>query len=404
MTEGYKLHWDLKSSEIYNHASFGATPVGVQDYAERIRARFNRAREEFYNDIYLQALPGQLSAVAGFVHADANDLVMVDNVTEGFNSVIKSLSLGPGDEVLITNRMYPNYPPVLEELSRRQGFEIVTADIPAFPSGRDEVIDAILSRTSEKTRLTIIDHVISLALVLPVKEIVSALQKRGIDCFVDGAQAIGQVPVDINDIGAAYYAGNHHKWLCAPVGSGFLHVCKDKQGPIVPAVGSGAAKTDKPFQERFGWTGTKDVTPRLCVEKTIDYMARLHPQGWPGICERNHALALQVRDIFVDKLGIDKPCPDEMIGAMFTLPLGALELPSEIDALPAHLRVAKLTQERAGVSAYAFPHEGHYLLRVSAHLYNEARDYEMLADAVADIVRDYGPQLPQPQPAPAADM
>ncbi|PJB70564.1 MAG: aminotransferase [Alphaproteobacteria bacterium CG_4_9_14_3_um_filter_47_13] len=394
-SENYKSLWEFGRDVNVNHGSFGATPRVILEKQAEISREFNSCRERFIWHGGLDRVAAAKDRVADFIGAAHEDVVFVDNATDGFNTVLKSVPLGTGDELLVTSHTYSNFPPVMKEEAEKRGFKIVVVDIPYPPKDEQQIIDAILAKTSDRTKLAFIDHISSpTALIFPIKDIVKALEQKGIDTFVDGAHAPGQVPLDMKDIGAAYYTGNHHKWLCAPVASAFLYVRSDKQDLIVPAVGSGAATRDHPFQDRFGWVGTKDPSSRLCVPETIDYMASLHPQGWAGIMKRNHDLAVRARDIICSRLNIEKPCDDRFFGSFFTVPVGKLTFDAETEKKPALFRVFDLMEERYGFGAYTVEFEGQTLLRVSCQLYNEEQDYEILADKVMEVVKEFGIKEP----------
>jgi isopenicillin-N epimerase len=400
LNDDYAAQWDFRRALHFNHGSFGATPRRILERKFEILKRFNEDRDDFLwgdgrNKSVLSDIAEAKKPLASFIGAQPQDIVYVDNVTDAFNSVFKSIDLGKGDEVLVTNHIYANFPPPLAEMAKRQGFKIVTVDVPYPPRDDDQIVESILSGVTDRTKLAFIDHITApTALIFPVKRIVAALKEKGVDSFIDGAHVPGQIPLNVDDIGAAYYAGNHHKWLCVPTGTGFLHVRRDRQDMIMPAVGSGGANRETPFEDRFLWRGTKDVSSHLLVPETIDFMAGLHPKGWAGIYERNHELALAARDILTAKLGIEKPCPDHMVGSMFTLPLGRLDMPQNLEKEFGcnRLRVAMI--ERHGFGPYATEFEGQYLMRVSAHLYNNLDQYRQLADALEPMVRELAPKPP----------
>lgn len=386
----YAAHWDLINKNPLNHGSFGASPVHILLRLAEREKDFNRDRERFmWHELAPETIRVR-AALAAFVGAAADDLVLIDNITEGFNTVIRSLPLGPGDEVLITNHIYSPYAPPLRDYAARQGFAVKTANVPYPPRDDDEIIAAILAGVTDKTKLLIVDHITSpTGIIFPVKRIVAALNGRGVDCFVDGAHAPGQVPVNVADIGAAYYSANNHKWICAPVSSGFLHVRADRQDNIVPVIASYPGHRGAPFAERFSWQGTKDLIPRLLVPETIEYMAKLHPQGWAGIFARNHALAVAAGDLMAGALGIAAPYPDHMFGSLFTLPLGTLQFDAQTEALEAGKRLSAVLEKRTGLRAYGTLFEGQYLLRLSAHLYNNIGHYQALAAVLPGVVAEY---------------
>ncbi len=139
------------------------------------------------------------------------------------------------------------------------------------------------------------------------------------------------VPLDIGKIGPAYYTGNCHKWLCAPKGAALLYVRRDRQAgvhPLTVSHGANSRRTDRPrFRLEFDWTGTADPSPYLCVPLSIAFLGSLLPGGWPELMDRNRALALAARKLLCDTLGVDPPCPDEMIGTLASVPFARGPVP-----------------------------------------------------------------------------
>lgn len=386
----WAAHWEFSRRYNFNHGSLGATPKAVLDAQEHLVRHINADREQFVREGEFSRIDESRRVLANFLNADAENFVLTTNITESFNTVLKSLTLGPGDEVLVTNHIYAHYPALIAELARRQGFSVVVADVPYRLSGEDEIADIVLAKVTGKTKLAIIDHITSAtAFIFPVKKIVSALHERGVDCFVDGAHAPGQVPLNLEELGAAYYGGNNHKWLCAPLSSGFLHVRPDRQDQIIPAIGSGFARADVPFVARFSWQGVIDFAPRVMIADSLRVMTEIHPQGWDGIYARNHALAVAARNKLCQRLGIAPPVPESMIGSMFTLPLKGLSFTDEELKKPALHRGYDYMVEKYGFGVIFSQFGDEYLVRVTAHLYNSLNDYEVLADALADFIKDH---------------
>jgi isopenicillin-N epimerase len=183
--------------------------------------------------------------------------------------------------------------------------------------------------------------------------------------------------VSLEQLGAAYYAGNCHKWLCAPKGAGFLYVRSDRQEGVVPATLSYGLDMQRAgesaFRAAFDWTGTQDPTAALSVPRAIDFVGSLLPGGWDETMARNRALALHARDLLCEALQLSPPAPDSMLGAMVAIPL---------PGAPSNLQEALWEEERIEVPITEWG--GQRLLRVCTHLYNSPEEIERLAGALRE--------------------
>jgi isopenicillin-N epimerase len=305
------------------------------------------------------------------------------------NAVVRSLAFSPGDEILTTDHTYAACKKTLDYVASRTGARVVVAPI-SFPLRRDEdVVSAVLSAVTPRTRLAMLDHVTSpTALVFPIERLVNELSKRGVDTLVDGAHALGMVPLDLTRLGAAYYTANAHKWVCAPKGAAFLHVRRDRQKGLHPvAISHGYAGGEARFKDEFDWTGTVDPTAALLVPDCIAYLGGLLPGGWPALMESNRALALKAREILCEALGVPPPAPAAMIGAMASVPLPAAAPGSPAQRLDRE-ELADWTRAR-GVEAWFHgwpPAGGGKLVRVSAQLYNTEGQFVRLAGLLAEAL------------------
>jgi isopenicillin-N epimerase len=255
------------------------------------------------------------------------------------------------------------------------------------------VVEAILQQVAARTRLLLVDHVTSqTGLVFPLDKIVSELAQRGIDTLVDGAHAPGMLPLNLERLGATYYTGNCHKWICAPKGAGFLHVRPDRQGAIRPlsiSHGANSLRTDRSrYLIEFAWIGTMDPSPYLSVPEALRQLSALCAGGWAELMQRNHVLALEARRIICKALEIEPPCPDAMIGSLASFPLPAApsaeppRSPLYLDALQDLL----LAERRIEVPIIPWPKPPHRVLRISAQIYNSRAQYERLAAALREVL------------------
>jgi isopenicillin-N epimerase len=368
-----------------NHGSFGAVLYEVLDVQTEWRRRFEADPTRFVFRELQPAMDRVRDAVADFVAADPVGLVPVRNATTGVASVLRSFEplLRPGDQLLTTAHDYNAVRQILRFTAERTGAEVTVAQIPFPIEDPIQVTKAVLAAVTKRTRLAVTDHVTSpTALVFPIEEIVSALEPE-VPVLVDGAHGPGQVPLAIDDLGASWYTGNLHKWVCAPKGAAFLHTRSDRIEMTVPAVISHGynAEVEGPedrYRALFDWLGTDDFSAWAVVPDALRVLAALEPGGWDGVMKRNHDLVLEGRRVLSQAVGIPVAAPDEMVGSMASVILPDASGPDPGGEL------SPLMDElfNAGFSSLVmnWPKWPRQLLRISAHLYNTADDYSALAD------------------------
>jgi isopenicillin-N epimerase len=383
-------HWLLdRAITFLNHGSFGACPEKVLEHQTALRAALEHEPIQFLVRELEPALDRARAELARFVGAKANDLVFVPNATSGINTVLRSLKFTPGDELLVSDHEYNACRNVLDFAADRTGTRAVVAPIPFPLNSEDQIVESILERVTPRTRLALLDHVTSqTGLVFPIARLVQELEKRGVLTLVDGAHAPGMVPLNLNRLGASFYTGNCHKWICAPKSAAFLHVRSDLQPSIRPLVISHGANSPRKDRSRFliefGWTGTCDPTAMLSVPAAIHFMNSLLPGGWPAVMEHNRQLALAARRVLCERLELDLPSPDVMIGALASIPLPdarSVKIPKSplyLDSLQERL----FKKWRIEVPIIPWPAPPKRLLRISAQLYNSLPQYKFLADAL----------------------
>jgi isopenicillin-N epimerase len=342
-----------------NHGSFGACPRPVFDAYQEWQRELEREPVNLLARRLEDELARVRGALAAYVGAPANDLVLAPNATAALNVVLRSLRLGAGDEILTTEHEYGAVEQLLKFVGERTGARVVRRP------GEDA--ESIWAGATERTRVLVMSHVTSpTALLLPVEEVCGRARDAGVLSVVDGAHAPGHVPVDLERIGADFYAGNCHKWLCAPKGAGFLHVRPEWQEMLDPLV-VGWGYRESEFALRHGLQDTRDPSAYLAVPAAIEFVRER------GRAEDCRALLREgSRRLAADGF--------ELFSAVQPLQMACFRLP-ECDPEEVERRLLEEFRIEAPVRDW----NGQRLIRVSIAPYNTADDLSALAGALGRL-------------------
>jgi isopenicillin-N epimerase len=294
-----------------NHGSFGACPAPVFATYQQWQRELEYQPVEFLG----RRIPGLLAearaALGAYVGATADDLTFVPNATHAINIVARSLDLQPGDEVLATNHEYGAVDRTWRFVCSQRGARYIRQPITVPLHDPAEVVEQLWAGVTPRTRLIVVSHITSpTALTFPVAAICARAREAGIISVIDGAHAPGQIPLDMAAIGADFYAGNCHKWLCAPKGAGFLYARKAMQALLTPLIVSWGWEAlqpgPSPFVDHFGWTGTADPAAYLTVPAAIAFQAK---HNWEAVRAACHALLVEARDQVAALFDLPQICP-----------------------------------------------------------------------------------------------
>jgi isopenicillin-N epimerase len=319
--------------------------------------------------------------LAAFLGTAPENLVFVENSTAGMNVVAATVPLHAGDEVLLTDHEYGAVQRIWRRACQTAGAaEPVIAPLPRQFESAEQVVDAIFSAATGRTRLLVVSHITSpTAIILPVQRICDEARRRGIAVCVDGPHAPAQVPVALDEIACDFYTASLHKWVSAPLGSGFLYVAPKWQERVrTPVLSWGRVSPTKPVDwwEEFVWTGTRDPSAYLAAPAAIALLERV---GLDAFRARTHYLARYARQRLVELIGLAPQVPDseEWYGSMESVPLP----PGDARSLQNEL------WQKHGIEVPVVEHNGRRSIRVSCHLYNSRSDIDLLVDALSAILR-----------------
>jgi isopenicillin-N epimerase len=379
-----------------NHGSFGATPRPVFEIYQSWQRRLEHQPVSFID----KELPGHLEearqVLGDYLNAGARDCVYVPNTTFGVNVVARSLNLGPGDEVLTTNHEYGACSRVWQFLGQKRGFDVVQQSVPLPRPSPVEFLELFWEGVTERTRVIFISHITSpTAQHLPVEVICARARELGILTLVDGAHAVGQISLDMQAIGADFYTGNGHKWLCGPKGSAFLYTRPEMQALIEPLVvgwGWGEERTytfGSDYLDYLQWLGTNDPAAYLAVPAAIQFQSE---HNWPLVRKQCHELLGQAIRRICRLTGLETVYPDgdadlqrtdadlqrtEAIHQMAIAPLPPID---DVNLLKRRL------YEEYRIEIPLIEWEANQFIRVSIQGYNSQSDVDALLEALAAVL------------------
>ena len=362
-----------------NHGSFGACPRPVFDAYQAWQRRLERQPVKFLGRELNHSMRQARVSLGEYMHADADDLVFVPNATYGVNIVARSLELGPGDEILTSDHEYGACNNTWDFVCRKAGATYIRQPIPLPANTKEEILEQFWQGITSHTRLIFLNHISSpTALRFPVEEVCSRARQAGIPTLIDGAHAPGQIPVDLDAIGADFYTGNCHKWMMAPKGAGFLYTRRERQPLIEPLVVSWGYSADEKtttgsqYVDYLEWTGTKDPAAVLTVPAAILFMQDYH---WDGVRLGCHELLSQALRRIGALTGLAPVYPE---GQDFFSQMAVAPIPPAID--PVKLKSRLYDEFRIEIPVIEWNRQ--IFLRISVQGYNSQDDIDALVKAL----------------------
>jgi isopenicillin-N epimerase len=363
-----------------NHGSFGACPRPVFEEYQRWQRELERQPVEFLGRRFNDLMRDARSALGDFVGANAEDVTYVTNATVGLNVVARSIPLHPGDEVLTTDHEYGALDRTWRFLCEKQGAKYIRQPVSVPIQSADEVIEAIWSGVTDRTRVLFISHITSpTAITLPIAPLIDRARQAGIISIVDGAHAIGQVDLNLRQLGADFYSSNCHKWLMAPKGSAFLYARNEMQPLVEPLVVSWGWQPEQPGASKFideqEWQGTRDIAAFLTVPTAIQFQ---RDQQWPRVREQCHELVRYAREQVSALTGLPPLTPDD---AQWFTQLSALPLP------PCDLAVLKRRlYDEFKIEIPVINWNDRHFVRISVQGFNTRADVGVLIEALSSLL------------------
>lgn len=369
--EELKSHFLLDPATTFlNHGSFGACPRPVYEAWQNWQAEMERQPVEFIGRRQEGLLDDARATLASYVGVSADELTFVTNTTAAINVIAKSLDLQPGDEILTSNLEYGALDWTWEYLTDKAGATYIKQPISLPVTTREALVDELWQGVTANTKAIFLSHITSgTALTIPVELVCQRAREQGILTIIDGAHVPGQIPLNIPEIGADIYAGNCHKWMCAPKGSAFLYVRPDHQDWVESTIISWGWHPENTFVTRNQMQGTRDVSPFLTVPHAIHWQ---HQHDWDAVRDRCHTLLREYVESLHRMLGTESIYGDDSWYAQ----LAVIALPKGD-----HYRLKERLMDR-GIEIPLTTHLDRSFVRISVQGYVDRADLDHLTQAL----------------------
>lgn len=364
-----------------NHGSFGATPQSV------FEAKVNLQREMEADPVYFiqKKLPIYLKVakepLAEFIGCDTDDFFFTPNPTQAINTIMRSLQLQPGDEILATNHEYGAMDRTWNFYCKKSGAKYIRQNISLPITSKEQILEDFWKGYSSKTKVVFINQISSsTALIFPVKEICDKAQELGLITIVDGAHVPGHIPLNLRELNPDYYTGTLHKWMLAPKGSSFLYVKKEFQADLDPLIVSWGYESLFPSESQFldyhEYQGTNDHSTYLCTPQVIQF---LKENNWETQAKACRAMVIEQYPRFCKLLNSQPLCPvtEEFLGQMASIPV--------CTSKPMELK--EVLYSKYHIQIPVMPLNDGVYLRFSINAYNTIADLDTLYAALWDIIQ-----------------
>jgi len=371
-----------------NHGSFGACPRPVFAAYQEWQLELERQPVEFLGRNLTETMRWPRTALAAELGTTPENLVGLTNATLGLNIVAQSLDLRPGDQILTTDHEYSALEKTWAYVCRKTGAEVVVVKVPMPLMSEAQFTDTVIAGMTDRTRVLFLSHITSpTALLFPIERSIAEARRRGIWSVIDGAHTPGHIKLDLDALGADFYAGNCHKWMMAPKGSAFLHARPEVQGLINPLVishgwtadskqpGARGAFGNSPFIDELEMQGTRDPAAWLAVPAALDYR---RDNDWTSVQAHCQALAQDTACRLGQLTGLAPlSAPEFSAPQMIAMPIPECD----IEQLKLDL------YDRYRIEIPVFRWQDTHICRLSVQGYNSKSQMDLLLEALADLLK-----------------
>lgn len=228
-----------------NNGGVAPAPKSVQDAVERYGRLSNEAPSYYMWRILDQGREPLRKKLADLAGVSSEEVALHRNATEALENIIFGLQLQAGDEVILCKQDYPNMINSWKQREKRDGIRLVWLDLKLPSEDNAAIVKKYTDAITTKTKIIHLTHIINwMGQIMPAKEIATEAHKRNIEVVLDGAHSFGHIKYNVSELGSDYFGTSLHKWISAPIGTGFMYVKKDKIKRLYPLFGAGEPESD----------------------------------------------------------------------------------------------------------------------------------------------------------------
>jgi len=363
-----------------NHGSFGACPKLVFEDYQRWQRELEKEPVQFIQKNALRYLKESKAALADYINCEPADFYFTVNPTYAINTVMRSLDLKQGDEILTTDQEYGAMDRTWNFHQKKTGVKYIRQHISLPIVSKEQIIKEFWSGHTSKTKAIFINQISSAtALIFPVKEICERAKELGLITIIDGAHVPGHIDLDIKDLNPDFYTGTMHKWMLTPKGCSFLYVKKELQDNLDPLIVSWGYESDAPGESRFldyhESQGTRDISAFLTAPAAIRFLEENNWETKNAECKK---IILDNYEEFCNLLKTKPICPitEDFLGQMCSIPIKPTN----------PLKLKELLYNKYKIEIPVMKADGGYYLRISMQAYNSQNDLDRLRDALIEII------------------
>ena len=359
----------------FNNASLGPSPALVADATEDFRRKLDAFPSRWMWGGWKEEFEAVRTNAAALLGASAEEIALIHNTTEGMNLIASSLSLDPGDEIIVADHEHYSGTIPWEYWQVPKGVKLIRPTLPLLPSDPEEIVEVYRRAITPRTRVISMCHVVNTnGMILPVREVTSMARERGIPVAVDGAQAPGHIDVDLHDLGCDFYAASAHKWLFSPKGVGVFFARRESQALLRPLIV--AHGWEDPSIRRLENYNTRNLPEVLGLGVAFEFQQLMGPSRRSArILELKRRLLGHLEDDPTFK--IKTPADDRLSAGITTVEVVGRDV----------REVASMLADRHRIDCR--PMTSHELngLRISLSVFNSEEQIEVLAAALRQASR-----------------